>query len=354
MKSQGESHCRKRRSRWLAVGGFLALLIAAFAIIYVAYPRVLLNVAIAVQRSNAGFDHYWVKVDDWNLPVIDSHTEGVQRETILLVHGFGDSKDSFLELASGLTSDYRVVAVDLPGFGETAIRRDGDYTAAFYVRTLSRLIEQLNVDSVHLVGYSMGGMLATKLAASSSDQVRTLTLLAPAGLPGEEASELERLIASGDDNPLTYRNREEFGRVLHLNFHDRLDIPDFALRAVIAGGRERAELHDVIFAQLFDPASVSTFEQQVAALKVPTVVLWGSEDRILHVSGADRWSRVNPNIRVVKIPSVGHDLVRQAIGRIVEELRSQMQSTHVTSRASSSGASLRTASRMSHSKATSR
>ncbi len=312
----------KRRTKLFTAAGLLSLVPLGLLIIYLAYPRVLLRTVVAVQRSNAGFDHRWVQVKDWDLPYIDSKGQGRHdQQTLLLVHGFGDSKDSFLDLAAGLTDDYRIVALDLPGFGETAIRTDGDYSADFYVSVIVGFLDQLDLDAVHLVGYSMGGMLAAKVAARSPDRVRTLTLLAPAGLPGDRPSQMDQIMAQEQVLPLTYRDRESFERLMQLNFHQPLDIPDFALRAVVAEGRDRADLHQLIFGKLFNAAEVAALEQELVTLQVPALVIWGIDDRILDVSAADRWLQVNPDIRVVKLPAVGHDLIHQRIDDILKQLR---------------------------------
>jgi pimeloyl-ACP methyl ester carboxylesterase len=313
----------KRRKKLFVVAGIFSLLAVAFVIIYLAYPRVLLKAVMALQRSGAGVEHDWVQVQDWNLPYIDSLQEGKDdQETVLLVHGFGDTKDSFLDLAAGLSDDYRIVALDLPGFGESAIRMDDDYSATFYVRMILDFLDQRDIDGVHLVGYSMGGMLAAKVASQSPDRVHTLTLLAPAGLHGDRPSEMDRIVAEEKGCPLTYRDRASFDRLMRLNFNQQLDIPDFAIRAVIAEGRKRADLHELIFSKLFSPADTAALENEIAALKMPTLLIWGAEDQILDVSTADRWSQVNPDIRVVILPGVGHDLIRQRIPKICEELLS--------------------------------
>jgi pimeloyl-ACP methyl ester carboxylesterase len=311
----------KRRTKLFIVVGLLLLVPLVLLIIYLAYPRVLLRGVIAVRRSRAGFDHRWVQVQDWNLPYLVSKHSGDEQETLLLVHGFGDNKDSFLDLAEGLTDDYRIVAVDLPGFGETAIRTAGDYNPGFYAGVIVGFLDQLKIDTVHLVGYSMGGMLAAKVAARSPDRVRTLTLLAPGGLTGDQPSEMDQIIAHQQVLPLVYRDRESFERLMQLNFHHSLDIPDFALRAVVAEGRDRADLHEMIFGKLFNAAETSALEQEIATLQLPTLIIWGVEDRILNVSAADRWSQLNPDFHVVKLPAVGHDLIHQRVDEIRKELR---------------------------------
>jgi pimeloyl-ACP methyl ester carboxylesterase len=312
----------KRRTKLLIVAGLLLLVPLVLLVIYLAYPRVLLRRVIAVRRSRAGFDHGWVQVQDWNLPyLVSQQPGGDDQETLLLVHGFGDNKDSFLDLAAGLTDDYHIVALDLPGFGETAIRTDGDYDPSLYADVIVGFLDQLEIDTVHLVGYSMGGMLAAKVAARSPDRVGTLMLLAPGGLSGDQPSEMDQIIAQQQVLPLVYRDRESFERLMQLNFHRSLDIPDFALRAVVAEGRDRADLHEMIFDKLFNAAETSALEQEIATLQLPTLIIWGVEDRILHVSAADRWLQLNPDFRVVKLPAVGHDLIHQRIDEIRQELR---------------------------------
>lgn len=314
----------KRSKKLLAVAAVLSLGAAAFGIVYYAYPRVLLRGVVAVQRSKAGFALRQVQVDNWSLAYIDSQPQPKgDQETILLIHGFGDNKDRFIELAEDLTDDFRIIALDLPGFGESPSRLDEDYSADFYVRVIVGFLDQLNIDSTHVVGYSMGGLLGTKVASKTPSRVRTLTLLAPAGLLGDQASDVDHLIAEGT-NPLVYRDRPSLYRLLKLNFNDDFDIPDFVIRAILAEGIQRADLYALIFRQLFDPAEIPAFEQQIAELKMPTLLIWGDQDRILDVSAMDRWIRINPDIRTVRLSGAGHALIHQRIGGIQNELRSHV------------------------------
>jgi triacylglycerol lipase len=298
------------------------------AIVYFAYPRILLNALVALQRTSAGFARQGVQVQSWNVAYIDSQPQPTgDQETIVLVHGFGDTKDRFIELARGLTKDYRVVALDLPGFGETASGLDLDYSTDLYVSLILDFLDELKIGSAHLVGYSMGGMLAAQFVSHHPERIRTLTLLAPAGMLGDRASDVDRIVSEGEI-PLTYRDRASLERLLELNFNGRPDIPDFAVRALLAEGRERADLHELIFRKLFNPSGIPAFEQDVAALELPALVIWGTEDRILDVSAADRWAQVNPNIRIVKLPGAGHSLIHSRIGKIQVELRSHLQARH--------------------------
>lgn len=322
----------KRRRKLVVAAGLFSVVPIALVIVYLAFPRVLLRGLVALQRANAGFEHQSMEVHQWTLPWIEAGPEDVGKpedagkpETILLLHGFGDSKDSFIDFAAEWSDSYRIVALDLPGFGETAVRMDEHYDADLYVRVILEFVDQLEVDSVHLIGYSMGGMLAAKAAAASPGRIRTLTLLAPAGMAGTQPSQMERMMNKGNGNPLTYRDRAGFDQLMQLNFNQRVDLPEFICRAAVAQGRERAELHELIFNRLFDPENAIHFEQEVAGLQMPTLLIWGTEDRILDVSAADHWLRVKPDIRLEIIPHVGHDLVRQRIDKLHDLLEAHLK-----------------------------
>lgn len=303
----------------MALVGLFVAAGLAFAVVYVAFPRVLLRTYETVHRARAGFTAGSARVNGWQVPYIQAGQHD-DRETVLLIHGFGDSKDRFVDLAKGLTDDFRIIAPDLPGFGESANRSDQKFSADFYRNVIIGFLDELEIESAHLVGYSMGGLLSAKVAAASPQRVRTLTLLAPAGLPGDELSEVDRLLESGQ-TPLIYRNRESLERLLTLNFNGDFYVPDFAFRALLAEGKERADLHELIFDQLFDRNAITEFQQQVASIDVPTIVIWGMEDRILDASSADRWQEVNPRIKVAKLSGVGHALIHQRIDEIRTAIR---------------------------------
>jgi pimeloyl-ACP methyl ester carboxylesterase len=310
--------------------GLLAVPVLILLVIYLAYPGLLLRSYVLFQRSRAGFSLRHVDVKDWKTPYLDSSQAGEQRaaqETIVWVHGFGDTKDNLIPLAKRFQGDFRILALDLPGFGESANRREQDLSADFYVAVIIGFLDRLNIDSAHLVGYSMGGMLAAKLAARAPGRVRTLTLLAPAGLIGDQPSDADRLLAEGEI-PLVYRDRKALQRLLDLNFNGDSYIPGFAKRALLAEGKRRADLHELIFETLFDPAGAAELANEISSLRMPVLLIWGEDDRILSVSCADQWLRANPDIRLVVVPDVGHALVHQRIDVVERHVRTHLGRTN--------------------------
>jgi len=105
---------------------------------------------------------------------------GVGPETVLCLHGLGGTKASFLPTVAALSSRYRVVAMDLPGFGESDKPIGAAYDAEWFARTAFDTLDALGVREAHLVGNSMGGRVAIEAGLMNRDRVRGLVLLSPA------------------------------------------------------------------------------------------------------------------------------------------------------------------------------
>ena len=100
-------------------------------------------------------------------------------EPVLLLHGLGATKASFLPTVDALAASHRAIAVDLPGFGDSHKPLFGAYDPPFFARAVRSLLDALELEAVHVVGNSMGGRVALELGLSHPDRVNRLVLLAP-------------------------------------------------------------------------------------------------------------------------------------------------------------------------------
>jgi pyruvate dehydrogenase E2 component (dihydrolipoamide acetyltransferase) len=200
---------------------------------------------------------------------------------MLLLHGFGADLNTWMFNQPVLAEGRRVVALDLPGHGGSA-REVGTGDAETLRRAVEASVAALDLGPVHVVGHSLGGTLAALLASRRPDLVRSLTLIAPAGLgPEINAGFIEGFVRAS--------RRKDAVEVLQLLVHNpalvsrtmvedvlrfkRLDGVAAALAAIaqawFAGGR-----------QLVPVAA------DLARLDVPVQLIWGREDRIVPVSHA--------------------------------------------------------------------
>ncbi|MFE9902658.1 alpha/beta fold hydrolase [Streptomyces achromogenes] len=98
----------------------------------------------------------------------------------LYVHGLGGSSQNWSSLMAELADEVDSEAVDLPGFGDSPPPDDGDYSVTGHARAVIRYLDAADRGPVHLFGNSLGGAVATRVAAVRPDLVRTLTLVSPA------------------------------------------------------------------------------------------------------------------------------------------------------------------------------
>ena len=105
---------------------------------------------------------------------------GTGPETIVCLHGLGGTKASFLPTVAALADRWRVIALDLPGFGESAKPIGAPYDAPWFARAVIAVLDALGLERAHLAGNSMGGRVAIEAGLTESERVGRLVLLCPA------------------------------------------------------------------------------------------------------------------------------------------------------------------------------
>lgn len=259
----------------------------------------LATMLITLERLSAGFRRRSVQIGDHHVV----YSEGGKGEPLVLVHGFGSSRDSWNRMAGRLTKQYRVIALDLPGWGESTRIETASYGYPKQVARLREFINALGLSRVHMVGHSMGGFIGSAYAAQYPEDVISLGLIAPHGVTEPEPSELARSVAAGD-NWLVASSMPEFERLLNNVFAKRPYLPKSVLRMVaaraIAGSAKSAR----IFGEM--QTNEPPLEARLPQIKASTLIIWGDQDRVLHVSCADVFSRGIHNSEVLLLSGSGH------------------------------------------------
>jgi pimeloyl-ACP methyl ester carboxylesterase len=126
-----------------------------------------------------------------------SVSEAGAGDPVLLMHGLGATKVSFLPTVAALAGGFRTIAVDLPGFGDSVKPLRAAYDPAYFARSMVALLDALELERAHLVGNSMGGRVAIEVGLRYPERVGRIGLLAPslAWLRGRPWAPLLRLVA---------------------------------------------------------------------------------------------------------------------------------------------------------------
>ncbi|MGW3424246.1 alpha/beta fold hydrolase [Streptomyces phaeochromogenes] len=229
-------------------------------------------------------------------------------EPLLLLHGIGHHRQAWDPVVDILAAERDVIAVDLPGFGESPALPDGlAHDLTTMNAALSGLCEALELDRPHVAGNSLGGLLALELGREKL--VRSVTALSPAGFwsPVERRYAfglLQAMRAAARSMPLPMverLSRSAAGRtVLTSSIYARPGRR--SPEAVVA--ETLALAHAQGFAETLRAGGSVQFSDDVPGL--PVTVAWGTRDRILVRRQGIRAKQIIPRARLVRLPGCGH------------------------------------------------
>ena len=247
-------------------------------------------------------------------------------EAILLVHGMAGSSATWREIMPRLAKDYRVIAPDLLGHGQSAKPRT-DYSLGAFAVGLRDLLDELGVDSATVVGHSLGGGIAMQFLYQHPDYCRRLILISSGGL-GQDVGWILRLLSAPGAELLM-----------------PVIAPKFVLRA---GDSVKSWLSSMgllsprgaeIWSSYSSFSDASTREsflrtlrsvvdyrgQSVSALNrlqlkadLPTLAIWGEDDTIIPVDHAYAALQARPDCRLEVLPDVGHFAQVEAPTQVVD------------------------------------
>jgi pimeloyl-ACP methyl ester carboxylesterase len=248
---------------------------------------------------------------------------------VVCVHGVGRNGRDFDVLGEALAPTHRVLAIDMPGRGQSEWLRDPmNYVFPVYLGTLAAMIAASGADEVAWVGTSMGALLGIVVAAQPGTPVRRL-VVNDAG-PVIEASGLARIAQyfGADPSFATYDELERYVRTIAASFGALTDAQWAHITRTNA--RQRA---DGTWALGYDPAIAVPFRAQPApvnlwplwdAIRCPTLVLRGERSDLLSHETAQEMAARGPRARVVEIGGVGHApmlLAQDQVDVVVDFLR---------------------------------
>jgi pimeloyl-ACP methyl ester carboxylesterase len=234
---------------------------------------------------------------------------------VLLLHGLGGTRASLLETAAALSTQYRVHAPDLPGFGSSCKPALGSYNAPWFAEIMIGLMDELDIPACHVVGNSMGGRIAIEMGLMEPERVWSLGLLSPA----------VAWIRRGF-HPIVRLLRPEFGLLPHsfrrsmvasqfwsiFYDRDRLDpavgdlMVDEFRRIYHTAGARYAFLASARNIYLEAPFGRHGFYPRLGELQPPALFIWGSHDSIIPAGFSRHVRKWLPGAEQVTLDCCGH------------------------------------------------
>jgi len=259
--------------------------------------------------------------------------------TLLLVHGLGtNGMRDFYPVLAPLAAHRRVLMLDLPGFGRSG-HANAKYAPDRYAAVLSRVIAANATGPVDVVGHSMGGAITIFHAARYPEQVRRLVVVDAAGILHRDAwfghhlrrvTDPARVILPGMAD-LLGEAANLLSDTSHLFDPAPAVVLELApLREKLLGGKPERIAALGLILQDFGPL--------LAAIRAPTLVVWGAEDTVAPLrTGLMLADRV-PDAQLVVLPGVGHNVMAEAPAQLVPHVERHLTGAAPTGRAAAAAA----------------
>jgi pimeloyl-ACP methyl ester carboxylesterase len=275
------------------------LFVLAFLLIGWLKPDWFLRAEFARQRLMAHASVHEVQVGDHRWTYLESG-EG---PLIVLLHGFTGSKENWLPLMRELKG-HRVIAPDLPGWGESERKAGADYGPLAQAERLHAFLATLGSKPALVVGHSMGGQILGLLAVAHPDDVGPIALMSSAGVAFKE-NEFGREVLAGK-NPFQVTTRADVHRYLGIVFTDPPFVP-WPVDAALAQRRAKdAAFEQSVLDRIGRGPEALRLQSQLGAIKSPVLLLWCRDDRVIDVSAAKVFADGLHNGKTVILEGCGH------------------------------------------------
>ena len=252
--------------------------------------------------------------------IVYTENDNITGEPLLLIHGFGGNKDNFTRIARQL-ENYNLIIPDLIGFGDSSKPMTADYRAEAQATRLHELLQAKGLASnIHIGGNSMGGAISVAYAAKYPKEVKSLWLIDSAGFwsVGVPKS-LES--ATLENNPLLVNKTADFYQMYDFVMSKPPYIPK-SVKAVFAQERITNEaLESKILAQIVED-NVEERAKVIAEYNIPTLVVWGEEDKVIKPETVTLIKEIIPQSQVITMPEIGHVPMIEAVKQTANDYKS--------------------------------
>lgn len=282
---------------WLLLAAAIALGLLASALWF---PDAWLRAEFARERWSAGLELRAQQIDGerW------TWAEGGNGPLLLLLHGYTGGKENWYPLAGILKKHFRVIAPDLPGWGQSQRDAGADYGYTAQAQRLARFIEtQGEGRPVALVGHSMGGGIAALLAARFPDCIDKLVLMDASGVRHDDNAFGEAVLRG--EQPFAVHDASSLRRFLTLVFAKPPWVPWPFSAALIARRQRETDFEREVLQAISGPDAFLPGQESVA-IRAPTLLFWCRDDHVIDASAAALYAARIPQAHIFMQDGCNH------------------------------------------------
>ena len=233
--------------------------------------------------------------------------------TMLFIHGFGDTKESYLRQAMKFKKDFHVIVPDMPGFGPNPKKQDLHYNAQSMAEMVLEFINDLKLKEIHVAGNSIGGAISAFLAQKAPEKIKSLTLIDTAGFYFDDVHSVLDEFLDGF-NLFLVSEPDDYDKLLKRVFHKVPYVPRPVFEFLYEKIKQERDWYEKMAYDLTH--GLDSIEKghedglflnhHIAELKMPVQMIWGDSDSLFPVETAHEIKKLLPSAELHVINKCGH------------------------------------------------
>ena len=287
------------------------------SIIFLGIGGILLLVTAGCARPlppPVNLDHSWGQRQVFDYQGIKiNYCQAGQGPPVILLHGFGACTYTWRHLAPELAGDHRVFALDLKGYGLSDKPEDGRYAVSDQAEMVAAFIRAQDLHNLAIIGHSMGGGVALmayfKVQEDTPARIKRLVLIDSAGYPQKMPWFILLARIPVVNRLVTRLLSPRFATYIVLKkcyYNDdkitEEQVDTYAYYGSLPGAREAVRQT----ARQIVPAEIEALTAKHKTIKVPVLIIWGAEDKVVPVKLAKKFKEDIPDSELVILPRCGH------------------------------------------------
>ena len=291
----------------------VSVVVVAFISVFYFRPEYIIKALNMVIRIKNGLRlrQMYMPGNHINIEYFERDCKGKCEHYVLFVHGIAVSKEDFADAVKHLPTNYKIVAMDLPGHGGSATV-EGQYGTDYFVFMMKSFTDNIGLHKpFHIVGHSLGGYLVSAYAAQFPGDVLSITSISPGGVKNKGADQLVKEFDESDGKKckLIPETEAEVVKLLEFLFHTKQELHPWIITGILQLRESKNDFLRQVLREAFQvytkyEKGLTYFLKQV---KVPVLVVWGKQDQVLHVESINEIKEeVTAPLTVELIDDCGH------------------------------------------------
>ena len=224
--------------------------------------------------------------------------EGNSTENLLLIHGLGASAERWEHVIPQFAKNYRVLVPDLIGFG-LSDKPVVDYTTDYLSEFIRKFLKKLGIDSVSIIGSSLGGQIGAEFTYQNNSMVEKLVLISPSGIMKHSTPALDAYVMAAL-YPSDSSASNAFQIMSGSKNIDKKTIKGFVQRMKLPNAKM------AFMSTLLGLKDAEIISEKLVSIKSPTLIIWGENDPVIPIKYAQSFVSEIDDCRFVKMENCGH------------------------------------------------